>query len=167
MTDEELRSEVNQLKSDFQGLLKQHQTALQRIDELEDRVEDLEAENDALRRGADLVQTVRKNGATTTEKRAVEVINTLGRRAGGRPDSQPARSELDATGIVNALGGSIDRTNTYGFMDDVVELVGNPNVLWKQKEPRSSSDNTRLVLDLRNGDLPEMVAGHELEVTTA
>ncbi|WEL29875.1 hypothetical protein [Haloferax volcanii] len=161
---DELEAENAALRQDMQGLISQHKQALGRITELEDEVERLEDELESVRDSEELLKSVRKNGATTTEERAAVLVDVMAMRASAR---DPPRYELDASGIVDVLHGSIKRPNTYGLMDDVERIVDRPNVVWKQTESRSSRKNTRLVLDLSKGDLPTQIAGQTIEVTTA
>lgn len=156
---DDVETMLETLRADFNGLLSQHRSAMDRIAELEERVDELEAENERLRDTSDLFESIRKSGATTTEDRVVVLVETLRARAAVR---DPPRYELDAEGITNVLQGSIKRPNAYPLMDDVVDMVDRSNVLWKQTESRSSAKNTRLVLDLRKGDVPSTIAGQTI-----
>jgi hypothetical protein len=147
--------------------------ALQKVNDLEDDVQRLEteladahAEIDALQERTDLLQAVQKASSLKPEERAVICIHTLYNEAGTR---DPRLAELDVRGAITALGGSVKRHHIYPVFDTVDDLVEDPDsnvderVLSVVREDRSSEDNTRIVLNLEAGDLPEMVLGHELE----
>lgn len=163
MTDcDDLAEDLEALRSDFRGLISQHQSALQRITELETRVEELETQLEHRELGDELLANIAEGGRTTTEERTAVVVETLRARAAVR---NPPTHALDAGDIANVLQGTIHRPNVYPLMDAIAEEIGRPDVLWKETESRSSSKNTRLVLDLREGDVPDTVAGQHIEKT--
>lgn len=159
---DDLEEQLDALRSDFRGLLSQHQSAMQRIAELEERVEELEQQLEYRELGDELLANIAKNSRTSTDERTALVVETLRARAAVR---DPPRHALDASDIVNVLQGTIDRTNTYGLMQHIEDELDCPNVCYKVSESRGSKQNTRLVLDLTEGDVPDMVADERIEKT--
>lgn len=135
-----------------------------------DRVQLLEDENDALReRIGELRDQVRKMN------RSAEFYQTVARRSAAKRDRQAAvvlkhaagvnrtgsRQEYDSGRIVDVLEAAdeeIHRTNTYSVMEKAEELVDDETLCRVQKEPRSSSRNTRLIVKSPT-ELPETIAG--------
>lgn len=138
-----------------------------RIDELEDEVADLRAENEQLRDRTDLLANVRKAANRKPEERAVVLIQTLYNEAWRNKErGNPPLAQMDKDAAMKALGGSVQRQLVYPTFEKAADLVGDDDLLWYQTEPRSSSKNNRLKLDLDGGEMPSMVAGHEIEAPT-
>ncbi|WP_226040867.1 hypothetical protein [Natrinema sp. DC36] len=136
-----------------------------------DRVEGLEEENEQLRqRVVDLRDQVNKMN------RAAEFYQDVARKSAAKRDHQAAivlkhaanvtassvgREEYDGSRIQDVLEAAeekIHRTNTYAVMEKAEQLVDDRDLCRFQKEPRSSSKNTRLIVKSPT-ELPETVAG--------
>jgi hypothetical protein len=52
----------------------------------------------------------------------------------------------------------------YSTFEKAEGLVGDRDVLWYRNEPRHSDKNSRLIIDIREGDVPSVAEGHELRV---
>lgn len=162
MTDDDLAAQLEALREDFRGLICQHQNALERITELEDEVDDLKQQLEYRELGDELLAKIAEGSRTSTDERTALVVETLRCRAAVR---DPPRHSLDASDIVNVLQGKIDRTNTYGLMQHIEDELGIPDVCYKVSESRGAKRNTRLVIDLTEGDVPDTVAGQRIEKT--
>jgi TolA-binding protein len=137
------------------------EAAIERAEAAEARVDELESRLGGLEDRTDLLQHVRQASALKPEERAALLIQTLVTEA----DKNGGRATMDANEAVKACHGDADRTNMYGeygVFARAVDLVGNEDLLSLKQESRASSKNTRLVLDLDGGALPETVAGHEV-----
>ncbi|ELZ12478.1 hypothetical protein C478_10391 [Natrinema thermotolerans DSM 11552] len=136
-----------------------------------DRVEGLEEENEQLRQrvvelrdqvnkmnqAADLYQSVARKSAAKRDQQAAIVLKHAARVTGGAT----GREEYDGGRIQDVLEAAdvdIHRTNTYDVMEKAEELVGDKSICRFQKESRSSSQNTRLIVKSPT-ELPETVAG--------
>lgn len=155
---EDLRQRV--MQSD--GIAKH---AAERIDNQADRIDELEAENEALRERLDdledansIVADVNDSRAMDVDDRAVVCIQTLANDAGRNGQASMTISEGWST-----LGREFDRTRMYDVYKRAEALVDDDAVCWYQKEPRSSNKVSRLILDRTDGDLPEKAAGKRLK----
>lgn len=134
-----------------------------------DRVETLEAENEALRqrvvelrdetqkmgRAADLYQDVSQRIAAKRDRQAGIILQHAARV------SPAGREEYDAARIRDVLKAAdeeIHRSNTYDVMDTAAEIVDDTSTCRVQKEDRSSKRNTRLIVS-EPTTLPETVGG--------
>ena len=117
---------------------------------LRDRVRDMQ---DA----ADLYQSVSHKSAATRDRQAAKVLKIAVKR--GSSPTASTRQEFDAGRIQDVLNDEIHRTNTYRVMERAAELVDDEDICWVKKEPRSSSKNTRLIVETDTDNLPKTVAG--------
>jgi len=165
---EDVNSEQDDLT--IQGALQMAQRSLQRIDELELRVEELARRVEANEQRTSVHDRVQRASALKPAERAVVLIQTLYNNALAKEkrssaDGMPTAS-MDVNSAVDCLGGSVDRTLMYGetgVFKKAVDLVGDENVLYYQKEPRGAKKNSRLILDLEAGELPDKIEGFEIE----
>ena len=128
-------------------------------EELREEVRRLREENNELRQASELYQNAHKRSAGLRETQAAAVLKAAF-KATTQVDKD--RVEWDVESIQKILDHDIHRTNTYDVMDKAEDLVGNKKVCWKQKEPRTSSKNTRLIVDVSEYDLPKTIAGIRL-----
>lgn len=157
----ELRNLVEVLTTRVKDAEERAADAEERAAAAEEEAAELRQELAELRERTSLVDRVQRASTLKPEERAIVLIQTLhaeARRNGGT-------ATIDASAAVKALGGDIDRTLMYG--DDgtfqrTVDLVGDEDLLWYQTENRASSKNSRLILDLNNGEMPDTVAGHDV-----
>jgi len=123
------------------------------------RLEQLERTVEGMTDTMTLLKDVRQSNASRTEQRTAQCMITLENMAQrGRSNA----SSMDADGIINALGGSISRSFAYDMMRYIQEAVDDETVCWKETHPRNSQKNTRVVLNLDAGDLPQTYAGIDL-----
>jgi len=171
-TVEELAEQVQELQSEVKDANQSARTAKsmlldvreelnekeQRIDELEKRVNEQNQTIAQLRDRTGLLENVQEGGSLPIEKRAAILIQVLHNKA----TDNDGKAALDYKAAEAALGGSVNRSNIYRTMDKAESLVGNSDLVRKVKEDKSSSKNTRLVMDLSAGDVPTTVAGKEI-----
>lgn len=124
------------------------QQANARVDELEHELEEME-------RRTDLLKRVDTHNPTSRKERAGLLLQVLYNDATG----SNRRAEMDARAGWENLNRSIDRTAVYDIFDTIVAAVDDEDVAYVQKEDRSSKRNTRLCLDLPEGDVPDEVGG--------
>lgn len=154
--------------------------ANERLNELEERLEDLETENDQLRhelekerekgeREERLFADVRQNMTNKPEERAVTLIRALNNEAcTDKSIGGAAKAQMDVSQARSALGGSVVRQIVYPTFERAEELIDDADVLEYVKEDRSSSENSRLRLNLEGDrELPGRVAGHKIHDPTA
>lgn len=143
--------------------------ALDLVNEQNERIDDLEAENEALRQRVEeleeatsLVSQVNESRALDVDDRAVICLQTLANDAG-----RDGKATMTVSEGWSTLGREFDRTRMYDVLRRAVSLVGDDDVCWFQKESRGSQPPSRLILDRSAGDLPETAAGKPLrrEVT--
>jgi DNA repair exonuclease SbcCD ATPase subunit len=163
---DDLETRVASLEQDLSGVLAQlrqksetiseleaeREECYRRIAELEQRVEKLEDDDGLIH---DVFRDAARGDRTAQAAVCIRALVKRARR------SDPQTASLDAQGIVDTLHSEIHRSNTYDVMDAADGLVDAGSV-YKQPEPRTSSRNTRLVVDLEADDVPAQAAGYEL-----
>jgi uncharacterized protein YdcH (DUF465 family) len=153
---------------------------IQWVDGLEDRVEHAETQNQELRdelsrmkddhrqlrariqelqQATSLLEKAKQAELSSPEERAVACIQNLKNKADRRNANRVA---INAEEGLSAVNHSIDRTSIYDVFRKAEDILGRPDVLWYESEPRSSEKDSRLILDRRSEDLPGSVAGHSL-----
>lgn len=130
-----------------------------RIDELEQRLEEQANTINQLRDRTGLLENVKEGGSLPIEKRAAILIQVLHNKA----TDNDGKAALDYKAAEAALGGSVNRSNIYRTMDKAESLVDDSAVVRKVKEDKGSAKNTRLVMNLAEGDVPATVAGKEID----
>lgn len=135
-----------------------------RLEQHDARLSELTSSVDRMDDTLELLADVRRNTSSRKEQRIAKCLITLRRKANA---GDTTLGSLDAEGIVDALSGKIDRTSTYDLMGYIVEAVGDQDVCRKETYGRNDAKNTRVVLDLGNGDVPEQYAGYQLRETMA
>jgi|AntDeeMetagen285_2_1112576.scaffolds.fasta_scaffold01049_10 hypothetical protein len=163
---EDLGDKVDRLSSELQGAIQIAQSAKGEVVELEEelaherkRRKELEQQVEKLSQDNEFVNTVQQNGVSDNTRRAAICLQTLARRA--RKGSSN-HATMDANRCADTLNGTIHRTTAYRIFERAEELVDDGEVVWYQKEQRSSAENSRLILDLDGGELPAQVAGFDL-----
>ncbi|WP_277540207.1 hypothetical protein [Haloarcula laminariae] len=165
---DELRQEL----ADTKALAKQ---AMQYAGEMADRVDDLEDEVHRLNKRVDqledqerLFQDVRQAMQATPEERAVVLVKALNNEALTNDQlGQAAAAGMGLDGARKALGGSLRRQQLHDAMDELVRMVREKDVgedvLRKQTgTPGRGGTETKLLLDLDAGSLPETIAGEPI-----
>lgn len=90
----------------------------------------------------------------STEYRAALVLKNLANEA--ETEGIVAR---DYHGVIAANNGEIRRSRAMQVMREVPTLVGDDDVCYVVEESRNAEQNTRVVLDLRQGTIPATAAG--------
>lgn len=162
-----LEKKIEALHKQVASAKERAERAEARADEAERRVDELEAEVETLRDRTSLIDRVQRASTLKPDERAIVLIQTLHAEASsrGERENEEARAAMEATEAVKALGGDADRTNMYGesgIFTRAVELVGDEDVLRYIRESRASNRNSRLALDLEDGDLPDSIRGHSI-----
>ena len=180
----ELEQRVEQLE-DLEKLTRTRMTrVMEQLDETHDRLENLETETETkqlrreveqLRSRTDMVQQVEQASALKPDQRAAVLIQTLYNDAHANESNglQP-KAKLTNKQARSALGGGMTRSKAWQAMQRAVELVtkaANQEHLAEEKRllqyvkvPRSESQNSHLLLDLRNGEMPPV--GTSFDITT-
>lgn len=141
----------------------------ERIDEQDRRIDSLENQLQEVDDRTDLLQKLGENSATSAEQKISIIVQRLvneASRRGAKSNDEPARASVDAKGAVDTLQGTIDRTTVYGetgLFKQAERLVDDTDVLYYITESRSSSKNSRLVLNLEAGTPPASIAGHKID----
>lgn len=130
--------------------------AIQReVASLRQEIDSMRADLQDVRNLADMLQPD-PDTSMSKEQRGAHALLTLYRKASAASDGTAA---LDAGGVVDANQGQIKRAYAYEIMRAVPDLVNDDGVCWLKTEDRSSKRNTRVVLDLTNGDVPASTEG--------
>lgn len=137
--------------------------ALEIAEQNQERVHEIANSVEGMSDTLTLLNQVRENTASRREQRIAQCLITL---KNGALRGASNASSLDASAMIHALGGDVDRTVTYDLMRYIAEAVGDESVCWKETHPRNSSKNTRVVLDLDAGDIPAFFAGIDLHSAT-
>ena len=135
-------------------------------DALHDEVEDLWQENENLRTEierldarTDLLSLVESSDEMTAKQRRITLIQHLKKAAETeRERGRDAKASLNKEQAEAALKyPDIDRTTFYDDLRKAPRLVGKTDILWYES---NSGGESRLKLNLENGDLPGGVVGH-------
>lgn len=154
-----LSRQLNDLRDRFEDVTEAQQ---ERIAELEAEKDRLQQRVTELEERTELQRHVRDASSLRVDERAAVCIQTLVNQARRRERSGDApAAAMDYRGADDALGGGLDDRQLYNAIERAAELVDGDVVRFK-KEPRSSQKNSRLVVDLDQGSLPDAVAGREI-----
>lgn len=142
--DQYIIQEIARMKNRIEELEEESREKNQRIADLEDTVEVLEARTDLL----DLVED---SDEMDGMQRSVTLLQHLQKKAETEARRGRTRSAaLDKSAAEEALHHpDIDRTTYYSDFRRSVRLVGDESVCYYESEPKA-----RLVLNLENGDVP-------------
>lgn len=157
---------VDELEMKVDALITKKDNLEQKTEWLEDqlraankKIGQLQQEVSALEDDTGLLKAAEKSEARKPTKRAIVLIRTLRKRA----LNSDGYESLDAQAALDVLRlDDKKRTLMYDTFDRAVELVEDRDVLWYRNEPRSSEKNSRLILNLENGDVPPRVQGFNL-----
>lgn len=165
MTDQErideLEDEVAKLRSQLSGVSEvvgendsDVEVLRREVASLRDEVDSLRSDLQDVRDLSKLIQP-EESSKVTRSKRAAYALVTLYRKA----NAGNGVAALDADGVVAANQGQIGESYAYKVMRQIPDLVEDDSVCWIIKEERNAADNTRVVLDLNNGDVPASTEG--------
>jgi len=165
---DDLRQEL----ADTKALAKQ---AMQYAGEMADRVDDLEDEVHRLNKRVDtledqerLFRDLRQAMQATPEERAVVLVKALNNEALTNEQlGDPAAAGMTIDAARSALGGTLGQQQLHDAMDEAIRLVRqkgvSEEVLRKQTgTPGRGGTETKLLLDLDAGRLPETIAGEPI-----
>jgi hypothetical protein len=134
------------------------------IEELDDRIDRVEeivfSELEDLRqRVIELEDDTRMfnpepEAATSTQSRAALVLKNLANEA-----ETGGIAARDYHGVIAANNGEIRRSRAMQIMREVPDIVGDETVCYVVEEARNEEQNTRVVLDLREGTIPATAGG--------
>lgn len=175
ISDEALLEVENQAD----GAMKIAKQAVKRVNEIEDELEqrrtrdehlveqiqDLERELDEHRESTRLLKAINRASSTQKAHRVAVLVQTVYNKAKrhGREEGGTPRATADLNDYEAALGGDVDHTYFYRDAKAAVEMVGDKDVLRFKKESPGARKNSRLILDLTEGNLPSAIGGHEIE----
>ena len=126
-------------------------------EQLRQRVRDLRDQTEEMNRGAELYQSVARNSAGKRDRQAALVLKHAVKVTARRGSHQEYNGDR-IQDVLEAADEKIHRTNTYDVMEKAESLVGDRDLCRVQKEARTSSKNTRLIVKTPS-DLPATVAG--------
>lgn len=150
---EALKDRVVSFADKLQSERQARRQAEQRVEELERRVEQLED-------GQDLIAEIGQNGSNDYDQLAAVAIRICYRDA---VDSDPPVGTLNAgSEAKTALQNAVARPNTYRVLRRADELTDS-NAVEFLENPRNGGK--RLVVDLRDGEMPHTVSGHDVTGT--
>lgn len=159
---ESLQMDVKQSGNLAKDAIQTANEALQQVDDVQDNlsgdVRELEARFDDLADRTDLLKHVKQASALSRDEKAVVCLQTLVTEA----QDGDGRAAMNAREAKKALGGGVDRTLMYKILPHAADLVDDEDVVWWQTESRSSQQNSRLIIDLTNGDVPGSIEGYDL-----
>lgn len=149
-----LAKQKDRLKQQTEWLEDELRCANGEIAELREEVERLDDTNE-------LLEQVGQADSGKPAQRAAVLIRTLRTRA----EQSNGQASLDVTCALDVLRLDRDkRTLMYSTFEKAETLVGDRDICWYRNEPRHSDKNSRLILDMRDGDVPKVAEGHELRV---
>lgn len=171
---EELLSRIKGLEDAIKNNKQQYE---RRFDDLTDELERVRDENDDLRREVqqlsadirdlqqrtDLLAVVEDASALSKDERAGVCLQQLVRECRRKRDAgQEPVSSMTGRRATEEVLCLENRQPAYRALKRAPKLVGNTDVCWWQKERRGHEPPSRLMLDLREGDVPSVVAGVNL-----
>lgn len=165
MTDEQrladLEGKLQAVINKNQHLEDQTEWLEEQLRQANDEIAELRSEVDRLSDTNEMLEQVGAADSGKPARRAAVLIRTLRTRA----NASDGRASLDVTGALDVLRLDRDkRTLMYSTFEKAEGLVGDREILWYRNEPRHSDKNSRLIIDIREGDVPSVAEGHELRV---
>lgn len=147
------------LKADVRKLREIVFDLREELEEERQKRRDLENDIETLLDVSDMLKNVQQNGSSDWDAYAAVILRSLGQDARKHDDLQ---AEMTARECWNLLQRQPHRTNCLDILRRAADLVDDEDVANVVKEDRSSSKNSRLVIDLSEGELPGQVAGHDV-----
>lgn len=177
---EELEERLDAVAQEAEDARKFAQRAIRERNELAEEVESLRSdveylrrEQDRLRNRTDMLQQVRQASALKPDERAAVLIQTLYNDAhANQDDGLHPKAKQTTKQARSALGGGVQRSKAWQAQQRAVELVAeaagqddvpeDARLLQWVKRSRSHSEDSHLLLDLRNGEMPAAVSGFDI-----
>ena len=150
---------IESLEDERDDVRKKHDALRDEIEGLQQENEDLRAEIERLDARTDLLSLVENSDEMTAKQRRIALIQHLKKAAEKeRERGRDAKASLNKKEAEAALKyPDIDRTTFYDDLRKAPRLVGKKDVLWYKS---NSGGESRLKMNLENGDLPGDVVGH-------
>lgn len=150
---------IESLEDERDEVRKERDALRGEVEELRQENEDLRAEIERLDARTDLLSFVENSDEMTAKQRRIALIQHLKKAAEKeRERGRDAKASMNKEEAEAALKyPDIDRTTFYDDLRKAPRLVGMNDVLWYES---NSGGESRLKLNLENGDLPGDVVGH-------
>ncbi|WP_255246126.1 hypothetical protein [Halolamina sp. CBA1230] len=150
---------IETLEDDLDDVRTECDTLRGEVEALQQENEDLRAEIERLDARTDLLSLVENSDEMTAKQRRIALIQHLKKAAEKeRERGRDAKASLNKEEAEAALKyPDIDRTTFYDDLRKAPRLVGKEDVLWYD---RGTGGESRLKMNLENGDLPGSVVGH-------
>lgn len=150
---------IDSLEDELDGVRKEHGALSGEVEDLQQENEDLRAEIERLDARTDLLSLVENSDEMTAKQRRIALIQHLKKAAEkARERGRDAKASMNKDEAEAALKyPDIDRTTFYDDLRKAPRLVGKNDVLWYES---NSGGESRLKMNLENGDLPGDVVGH-------
>ncbi|MDR9380718.1 MAG: hypothetical protein RI560_03470 [Natronomonas sp.] len=129
------------------------------LHERDAKIDELREDLTAVDERTELMNKVQRFDAGKPTERAAVLIQTLRNRAIEGDD----RAALDVQGALDVLRlDKSKRTLMYETFEKAEAMVDDPAVLTYKKENQHADKNSRLAINLTNGDVPKRAAGFDL-----
>jgi len=150
---------IESLEDELDDVSKEHDALRGEVEDLQQENENLRAEVERLDARTDLLSLVENSDEMTAKQRRIALIQHLKKAAEKeRERGRDAKASLNKEEAEAALKyPDIDRTTFYDDLRKAPRLVGKNDVLWYES---NSGGESRLKMNLENGDLPGDVVGH-------
>jgi predicted RNase H-like nuclease (RuvC/YqgF family) len=150
---------IESLEDEREDVRKEHDALRGEVEGLQQENKDLRAEIERLDARTDLLSLVENSDEMTAKQRRIALIQHLKKAAEKeRERGRDAKASMNKEEAEAALKyPDIDRTTFYDDLRKAPRLIGMNDVLWYES---NSGGESRLKLNLENGDLPGDVVGH-------
>lgn len=150
---------IESLEDELDDVREEHDALRGEIENLRQENENLRAETERLDARTDLLSFVENSDEMTAKQRRIALIQHLKKAAEKKRErGRDAKASLNKKEAEAALKyPDIDRTTFYDDLRKAPRLIGMNDVLWYES---NSGGESRLKLNLENGDLPGDVVGH-------
>jgi HAD superfamily hydrolase (TIGR01549 family) len=172
---------LTELANRTDGAVNIAQRAIRRVNELEEQLDerrnrdqnlveqirDLERELNEHRENTRLLKAINRASSSQKGHRVAILVQYLYNKAKrhGREDGGQPAATADINDYEAALGGDVEHTYFYRDAKAAVDMVGDTDVLTFRKEAPGARKNSRLILDLTEGNLPSAIGVHEIDKT--
>jgi len=155
----ELEARLDALSRRLEVAEEQNEWLEAQLYERDERLDEVEQDLKAVDERTELMHKVQRFDAGKPTERAAVLIQTLRNRAIESDD----RAALDVRGALDVLRlDKSKRTLMYETFEKAEQMVDDPAVLAYKKEHQHADKNSRLAINLTNGDVPKRAEGFEL-----
>jgi predicted RNase H-like nuclease (RuvC/YqgF family) len=150
---------IESLEDELEDVREERDALRGEVEDLRQENEDLRAEIERLDARTDLLSLVENSDEMTAKQRRIALIQHLKKAAEkARERGRDAKASMNKDKAEAVLKyPDIDRTTFYDDLRKAPRLVGKKDILWYDS---SSGGESRLKMNLENGDLPGDVVGH-------